>query len=430
MNTMSLSKSASLVRQAENARPVNFSEALSPSVLRKSAGLESASTADPDVAYGPWAQALKAANDHITVRPEEIAAAADAYKKVANILVDRMRWPDHAINIYVQGSASTKTLIRSVFGNEKFDIDAVCAVDISRIHARDPMGFFQSVGNALQKLEAEAKKRCWTVQFPGEKFYVEFTPSVPLATIPTTTLDAMAPRYRTEERYGTTALAVVDTPTEKWKTSNPAGMTKWVDDTSLLKLVRTYTFDTAEFAKAAARVAPVPVQRVAISDTLRIAIRLFKRHRDMSIRRGIITKEFAPISIIIVTLLTQCYEGMAELGHTYGHPVELLAAITSLLPYLVLPSGGQYYVMNPTVEGENFAEKWNTDDGKRFHAFRTWCHSLDTDMKAILEEKDPRAIDKRVREVFGIPAPTSDGSSLSPTTFVAPPPTPAGRGLA
>lgn len=427
---MSLSKSASLVRQAENARPVNFAEALSSSVLGKSAGLDSASTEDADVAYSPWAQALKDANDHITVRPDEIAAAADAYKKVARILVDKMRWPDHSINIYVQGSASTKTLIRSVFGNEKFDIDAVCAVDISRIHARDPMGFFQSVGDALKELEAEAKKRCWTVQFTGEKFYVEFTPSVPLVTIPRTTLDAMAPRYHTEGKYGATALAVVDTPTEMWKTSNPAGMTKWVEDTALLKLIRDYTFDTAEFAKAAARVAPVPIQRVAISDTLRIAIRLFKRHRDMCIRRGILTREFAPISIIIVTLLTQCYEGMAELGHVYDHPVELLAAITSLLPYLVLPNDGQYYVMNPTVEGENFAEKWNTDSGKRFEAFRTWCHLLDTDMKAILEEKDPRAIDKRVREVFGIPAPTSDGSGLSHTTFIAPPPTPAGRGLA
>lgn len=427
---MPLSKSASLVLQAESSRTVNFTEALSRSVLRKSTGLDSAA-ADILLAYSPWARALKEANDHITARPDEIAAAADAYDKVARLLVANLQWPDHAISIHVQGSASTQTLIRSPNGNEKFDIDAVCEVDISRVHAKDPLGFFQSVGDALKELDAEAKKRCWTILFPREKFYVEFTPSVPLATVPQHTRDAMAPRYRIEAKYGATALAVVDTPSERWKTSNPAGMTKWIDDTARLQLIRQPTFDTVEFAKAAASVAGVPDQRVEITDTLRIAIRLFKRHRDMCIRRGIIERAVAPISIIIVTLLTQCYEGLAELGRTYDHPVELLADITSLMPYLVLKLEGQYWVANPTVEGENFAEKWNADDGERYQAFATWCRSLRTDMKAILEESDPQTIARRVREVFGIPAPTSDGSGLSPTTFVAqPPPTPAGRGLA
>ncbi|WP_199225941.1 hypothetical protein [Chromobacterium sp. Panama] len=426
---MILTKSASLVHQAEQTRTTRLTESLSHSILGKSIGFDSAMT-DLLLTYSPWAGALKEANDHITVRPEEIEAAADAYEEAAQHLVANLKWPDHTINILVQGSASTQTLIRSPNGNEKFDIDAVCQVDISRVTARDPVGFFQSVGDALRELEAEAKKRCWTIPCSKQKFYIEFTPSVPLDNVPPNTLDAMAPKYRVAEQYRATALAVVDTPSEMWKTSNPAGMTKWVDDTARRQLIRQVVLDSVILAKSAAHVDQVPDQKVEITDTLRIAIRLFKRHRDMCVRRNILTNEFAPISIIIVTLLTRCYEGLADLGRTYVHPVELLADLTSLMPHLVLKLDGQYRVDNPTVEGENFAEKWNTDGGARYRSFSAWCRVLNTDLKAILEETEKQAITNRVREVFGIPAPTSGGSGLSSKVVAAPPATPAGRGLA
>lgn len=426
---MTLTKSADLVLQAEQARPAQLTESLkSVSSLRKGV-LTGSAAADLLLAYSPWARALNEANLHITVRPEEIAAAADAYNEVAHLLVAKLHWPSNAINILPQGSASTQTLIRSPFGGEKFDIDAVCQVDISRIAARDPMGFFQSIGDALKELEAEAKKRCWNIPFPNRPFYLEFTPSVPLDNVPQHTLDSMAPRYRTPQAYRATALAVVDTPTERWKTSNPAGMTKWVDDAARRQLIRQVVME-AVLNKAAADVAPVPTQEVEITDTLRVAIRLFKRHRDMCVRRGIILAEAKPISIVIVTLLTSCYEGLADLGRTYDHPVELLNELASLMPHLVLKLEGQYRVDNPTVEGENFAEKWNQDGGARYRAFVAWCSALSADLKTILALTEPREISNRVREVFGIPAPTADGTGLSSTVYPAPSAIRPGRGLA
>lgn len=426
---MTLTKSASLVRQAEQARPARLTESLeSFSSLRK-AILTGSAAADMLLAYSPWARALNEANLHITVRPEEIAAAADAYTEVAHHLVAKLHWPSSVITILPQGSASTQTLIRSPIGGEKFDIDAVCQVDISRVAARDPMGFFQSVGDALEELEAEAKKRCWNIPFPNRQFYLEFTPSVPLDNVPQHTLDAMAPRYRAAQAYRATALAVVDTPTERWKTSNPAGMTKWVDDTARRHLIRQVAMEAA-LNKSAAGVAPVPNQEVEITDTLRVAIRLFKRHRDMCVRRGIIAADAKPISIIVVTLLTSCYEGLADLGRAYDHPVELLDELASLMPHLVLKLEDQYRVDNPTVEGENFAEKWNLDDGERYQAFVTWCRALSADLKTILALTEPQEISRRVREVFGIPAPTTNGTGLSSSGYRAPPPTRPGRGLA
>lgn len=427
---MTLTKSAALVQHAERSRPVRFAESVaSLAALRKGFAMDSG--ADVLRAYSPWARALNEANLHITVRSEEVAEAADAYKEVAKHLVAKLHWPDEAIKILPQGSASTQTLIRSPNANEKFDIDAVCWVDISRVTARDPMGFFQTIGEALEELEATAKKRCWNIPFTKRPFYLEFTPSVPLDTVPQQTLDAMAPKYRAAPEYRSTALAVVDCPTERWKTSNPQGITNWVDDSSKLHLVRQVVMDAA-FAEAAANITPVPEQEVKITDTLRVAIRLFKRHRDICVRRGIIDAEFKPISIIIVTLLTSCYRGLAELGRSFEHPVEVLAELASLMPHLILKLNGEYRVDNPTVEGENFAERWNQDDGERHEAFIAWCEALAADLKLILESTEPQQISKRVREAFGIPPARaeSDDTGLSAITRRPPPAVARTSGLA
>lgn len=424
---MSITKSAELVHYAERARPARLQNSVESFVdLRKSFASDSR---DELLRYSHWAKALNEANLHITVREEEIGAAANAYQKVAENLAANLSWPPEAISILTQGSVSTKTLIRSPNGGEKFDIDAVCQVDISRVEATNPMEFFESIGRALVELEAQAKRRCWSIPFPNESFYLEFTPSVPLNSIPAQTLQAMAPRF-SASRYADTALAVVDTPTKDWKTSNPAGISQWVDDTAKRPLILTIAMEAYTADRARASVSPVPDQTVEITDTLRVAIRLFKRHRDMCARRQIIDASTKPISIIIVTLLTSCYEGLADLNRSFEHPVELLAELADLLPHLVLKLDGKYRVDNPTVEGENFAEKWNDDDGERFGSFMTWCEALSADLKTILALTDPQAIGKQVREVFGIPAPSGGGNGLPSIQPPAPRATPATSGLA
>jgi hypothetical protein len=424
---MSNTRSADLVIHAEQARPVRLTKSFeSYSGLLDSLGSHAQ---DRQLEYRHWEKALNEVNVHITVREDEIAAAKDAYQVVAEHLAANLSWPPEAISILPQGSASTKTLIRSPNGGEKFDIDAVCQVDISRIEASNPMGFFESIGGALVDLEAEAKRRCWNIPFPGQPFYLEFTPSVPLDTVPPQTFYSMAPRYRVA-RYKETALAVVDTPTKSWKTSNPAGMSKWVDDTAKRPLVLVAAMESLAKSRVLDSVAPVPDQTVEITDTLRVAIRLFKRHRDMCVRRGIIEAGTKPISVIIVTLLTSCYEGLADLNRVFEHPVQVLDELAAYMPHLVFKLGDKYRVENPTVEGENFAEKWNDDGGERYRSFMTWCEALSADLKTILVLTDPPAISKRVREVFGIPAPTGGGSGLPTIETPKPKATPATSGLA
>lgn len=385
----------------------------------------------------PYAHSLSVVNDHITVKQELIDEASAAYEDIAHRLASKLGWPQDAIRIFPQGSASTKTLIRTI-GNLKFDIDAVCEVDITKIEAEDPMAFFEAIGTALEGLVTVAKRRCWTINIVEKSYFLEFTPSIPLTTVPLTDRQLHGLK-QAEPEFVATALAVVDRPSENWKTSNPAGIRDWVNRVANRSIVLTPTLEAFDSARAS--VAPVETQSVEVEDTLRVAIRLFKRHRDICTHRGLLETETQPISIILVTLLTTCYEGLADLIEDearapFIHVVDALIAMADLLPEMIPknPDWG-YYLPNPTVVDENFAERWNTDDGERAEAFQTWCALLQADLEAIAVLSEPERIMTKSLEVFGCTgAERPDGSNghnagqrLLPS---APPAAPRTSGLA
>lgn len=429
---MTMNKYGALVKQARENLRVTTDRRYTASA---SLSIENFSEAYTD--FSVWARELDNVNKHISVDPSHIKKAEAAYDEIAQHLVDNLKWPRDAIQIHPQGSARTQTLINSPDAS-KFDIDAVCSVDISRIESYDPMHFFNEVGRALAEWDPEAKKRCWRIEFPNTRFYIEFTPSVPLGTVPAKLTEAA--RLKPTNAYKDTALAVVNRPTKSWNTSNPEGFANWVNEQSGKPLLVALSLEFAEALAKDANIAPVPLQEVPLSDTLRVAIRLFKRHRDMAVRRGELESDFKPISVIIVTLLTQCYQGMADNNERYNHPIELLVDMAKLFPHMIEQIDGKYWVSNPTVEGENFAERWNDvrDGEKRKKAFDSWCNLLVTNLGDILKEHDEKAIQKRVREVFGCPSDTKSDSSGSssgsvglapkaPSRSIAPP---ASAGLA
>lgn len=444
---MALTKNAMLVEQAIKRRSgvAELTKSMVFAMDEMSGGFfDSVSRADSVTkvrrTWEPFAHALSIINDHITVREDEIHAASAAYDEIANRLVNELDWPRDAISVHVQGSASTKTLIRSP-DRSKFDIDAICEVDISKVQARDPMAFFEAIGAALDGLDAEPKKRCWKINFNGKPFYVECTPSVPLETIPPSQ-QATSHLKLAEPEFATTALAVVDTPTKKWKTSNPAGIRNWVDRVAARTIVKQLILDSVT-KSASANIQPVATQSVEVEETLRVAIRLFKRHRDMRVYRNEIDGEFQPISIILVTLVTTCFDGLADLIddgslQAFAHPVDALIAIADLLPLMILhdPVLG-YYLQNPTVVGENFAERWNEDDGDRAQTFDAWCGLLRADLERIAALTDQKEIETETREVFGCHAgngPTGTNGSGGSGPFISiprpPKPAPSTPGLA
>ncbi|WP_084386809.1 nucleotidyltransferase domain-containing protein [Castellaniella caeni] len=372
----------------------------------------------------PYAHALSLVNDHITVKDEVIEEARVAYTGIATLLVEKLKLRQQDVNIFPQGSASTRTLIRTV-GNRNFDIDAVCEVDISAAEAKDPMAFFEAIGAALEGKGAECKRRCWTINFPGKPYYVEFTPSVPLSTVPLTSSQKNS-LERNEHQFLDTALAVVDTPSRNWKTSNPAGIRDWVNRASERNIIVQELVKACESIQA--HIEPVSAQSVEVEETLRVAIRLFKRHRDMCVHRGYLELEYQPISIILVTLLTTCYEGLADLLQQgaippFSHAVDALIAIANLLPEMIPQyPDGHYYLENPTVVDENFAERWNTDEGQRAEAFRRWCTILRDDLQKIVAQTDPAKITATTFDVFGCTnADRPKGGNGNPGLGVVPP---------
>lgn len=92
--------------------------------------------------FDVWARELDVVNKHITVDPALVGEAATSYEDLGKLLVERLRWPADAITIAPQGSTNTKTLVRAPTA-ERFDVDAVCEVDLSRVEAQDPMQFFE-----------------------------------------------------------------------------------------------------------------------------------------------------------------------------------------------------------------------------------------------------------------------------------------------
>jgi hypothetical protein len=361
-----------------------------------------------------WANALSMVNSHITVDGDVFNEAADEYTELAQHLVDKLKWPEDAISVSPQGSTNTKTLIRSPT-RQKFDIDAVCTVDLNRVEAQNPMKFFEEIGQALEDYNAEDKPRCWRVHYTNRPFYIDFTPAVPLSTI-SPAMRAHV-RYAPTAKYQATALAVVDCPTETWKTSNPEGFAQWVNDQASRTVLRI-ALEEEVLAKRA-DIAPVPVQEVPLTDTLRVAIRLFKRHRDMAVKRGLLNSDYAPISVIIVTLLTSCYEGMADRHQSYTHPIELLLALAEYIPHLIEIREGKYWIPNPTVDGENFAEKWNDDYDMRFKEFRKWCGLLVNDLVTILAATDADTVRERVQTVFGCTGADTGNANLRPLGLLA-----------
>lgn len=371
--------------------------------------------ADINNRYRPWINAIERVNQHITVPDAEIQGADQDYREISEALCRQLDWHADEVEVFPQGSSATRTLIRKP-RNNNYDIDAICAVDSDRVDVTDPIGFFDQIGDALRSTveSLERKNRCWHVRIRGRDYYLEFTPSIPLKTVGLETYARMDPAYRVNQIYASTALAVADNKLQGWKNSNPAGLAQWINKSSEVVVCFTQAaLESYEVALRAAKIESVPSQEVSLTDTLRMAIRLCKRHRDMCIHRDRIQKENEPISIIIATLLTMIYNGLAVSGRVFEHPLDLLIEMIELLPYLVDAmklAKGEYYVPNPTVDDENFAEKWNDPGSRRATTFNTWCTLLKNDLYEALDMSSASSekIEQKVLWLFGCSA-TSEG---------------------
>lgn len=323
--------------------------------------------------------------------PEEKRSAAEArYHQLAKHVARKLNMKDESVHVVVQGSMRTQTTVAG-YGPEKFDLDIVIKVCGGALESLPPDHFFEAFGEALKGIpgagEPEPKNRCWRLRYPGEPFYFDVTPAVPLSYALTGT------DLRVRDRD------------KGWSPSNPEQFAEWFCAIAKLRFSFLQYRALNKAADAAAKVDPLPNESVHIDDILRRLVQLMKLHRDSYFRSLPDARRAAmPISVILVTLATKAYHQMVISEPSgYVSALDVVLEVVERMPRFI-KRGLQIEVNNPAMDAaypENFADKWNADGGLREREFSQWHLRFREDLYALFVEGYSKRSEGKLRAVFG-----------------------------
>jgi hypothetical protein len=339
-----------------------------------------------------WEEFIVAMLTKLELPKEKRAAAEKRYMELGRHVARKLGIGENDAHVVVQGSMRTQTTIAGD-GREKFDLDVVVKLSGPRFEQiRDSEQFFENFGTALNGLDGAgvpaSMNRCWRLPYPGEPFYFDVTPAIPMS----------------EGIIGTN-LRVRD-PVTTWSPSNPQEFADWFCQISN----KRFTFQQEYIRKAALEartvVDPVPKERIRIDDVLRRMVQLIKLHRDSYYKRQPDARQAGkPISVILVTLAAKAYDEMVtQEAHKYSSAIEVALELVERMPKFIQRGLESVRVDNPALSGtrgENFADKWNTDNGLRAREFQTWHGQLMTDLEALFSEEYSKRTENRIQNVFG-----------------------------
>ncbi|AOI60677.1 nucleotidyltransferase [Burkholderia diffusa] len=333
-----------------------------------------------------WEELMVQLLSKLELSEEERDRAVAHYGLLAKQVARKLGVGETDVHIVVQGSMRTQTTV-APRGNEKFDLDIVVKLGGEHFIGIDPDQFFTDFGDALRGLNDAAgdpkpKPRCWRLQYVNEPFYFDVTPALP-------------------DSFGITGTDLrVRDPETGWSPSNPEEFADWFCEAANQKFVFQRMLKAA--MDAAHQIDDVPENPVAIDDILRRTLQLIKLHRDLMYRGASDeVKEGKPISVVLVTLATWAYKTVYQDRHMYSNAIEVLLDVVERMPDFIEFDGERYSVRNPRHEDENFAERWNEDDGKRARAFYSWHKQLQADLAALFSDSYSRSNEERVRKIFG-----------------------------
>jgi hypothetical protein len=335
-----------------------------------------------------WEQLIAALLKRLELHPQEKADAEHEYQLLGDSIARKLNLPRHDVEVWPQGSMRTQTTI-SPRHPTKFDIDIFVKLTGPGYDRMDSETMFQEFGQALKGNEAvtgepKPKRRCWRLQYPNKPFYFDVTPAV---------------RGLTAAGGG---LRVRD-PETTWAPTNPRDFADWFC---------THAEDRFEFASSISRsglvldhasVEPLPQEAVGLDDILRRTVQLMKLHRDNMYHLAADKhKEAQPISVIIVTLVTEAYADLLKTHRrSFNSPLEVVLKLVEKMPDYIKKNGAKYSVPNPKLVHENFADRWNFDGGDRAAEFSRWHTRLQVDLAKLLYQGSKTAAEADIREVFG-----------------------------
>lgn len=297
-------------------------------------------------------QVLNHIADEINITEDMYDKAVTSYESVGKWLGEGLRY---SVKIMPQGSMNLGTVIKPLDDSDDYDMDLVCLLENGSKLSLDYIK--NIVGDRLKehpiyrsKLEDEGK-RCWTMQY--DEFHMDILPCVPKD-------DVFVEPYIT----GIKLTHKLDNGEYIPKYSDPYAYHTWFENRmrdSLLVEKRAFA------TKNKVDIEKVPTYRMRTP--LQKAIQLLKRHRDACFDGH---DEHAPISIIITTLAALAYNGETNL-------YEALCGIIERMPSHIELRGLTYWVENPVMSGENFAEKWR-DEPIKYTTFKNWMKQVKKDL--------------------------------------------------
>lgn len=287
----------------------------------------------------------KIANE-ISITPSMVDQAVSSYQAVG-------KWIGDGINydtlIFPQGSMNLGTTIKPISDKDDYDIDLVCLLKNGTALSSERIK--NIVGDRLkeneiycQKIAAEGEgKRCWKMQY--NSFHMDVLPCVPQYEY---YIEPLLTNIRLTHRLEDGNY------TDRY--SNPYGYGKWFEE-RMKDILRERKYSYAVQNKT--EIEEVPTYRV--KTPLQMVIQLLKRHRDICFVND---SDNAPISIIITTLSAKAYDGQTDL---YGAMCQIL---DHMADYIEIRDN-TYWIENPAMRGENFADKWEQYPERKI-AFDRW----------------------------------------------------------
>lgn len=338
-------------------------------------------------------------------RAKERARSLEDWLRREGSLVAHLK-PD----VYPQGSFRYGTVIRPLFKLDEYDLDLVCAVDLSKSMVTQRQ-VKELIGHEIVayaeshqfKEPAEEKPRCWRLNYADDvSFHMDILPSIPEDESTIRILfERRVPPTLAEHTIGITDTRhpLYEKVDPRWPSSNPRGIAIWFEDRARPAAQRRIN----ELVRNRAYASIDEVPPYEWKTTLQRAIQILKRHRDIMFRDD---RDLAPISMIITTLAAHAYEREEEL-----YPA--LKGILERMPQFVRSQSPR--VPNPVNPAEDFADRWSTDS-KYERNFWVWHSQATADLDRLAEKIGEKGLLREVRERFGLDLTASQSSTLEDKT--------------
>ena len=288
------------------------------------------------------------------------------------------------VQVYPHGSVALRTTVKPIAYDE-FDVDLIAfATGVSDRVA--PALLKEAFGKRLAEHKTfaeilEEKKRCWRLNYAGD-FHLDISPTI------------LNPNCRNGGEL------VPDRNLHAWHPTNPKAYRKRFE--ARAKIMPRLSQRSIWAAKDQTPIEPFP-SKLPIKGILRRTVQLLKRHRDLYFLDT--TEEVAPISIIITTLAMRAYEFAVNQSEFEGElevVIETIRHVPRFIEARVINGQLHYAVWNETTNGENFADRWNTEPA-RVKACYNWHENALADFEALQKTAGLDEVSRQMGNMFGVP---------------------------